>query len=177
MTKDPAPSLHEMLAAERRARLAAERMLERKQAELFRANKRLSEHARLLSNEVIEKRHELRTFRNQAETLKGQNSRVREDLEKANQQAIMAERRLWDALETIQDGFAVFNRHDQLLIANRSYLAIFDDLSEVRPGITYRELLHLLIDEGIVDIGTADPGNGATSCLIAGNRTVSNPLF
>lgn len=176
MSNEPAPTLHEMLAAERRARLAAERLLEKKQAELFQANKRLSQHARLLSDEVIEKRQEVRSVRNEAEELKGQNSRVKEDLEKANQQAVMAERRLWDALETIQDGFAVFNSRNQLMIANRSYLAIFDGLNGIRPGVTYSELLGLLIDEGIVDIGTADPDEWRQGMLDRWQQDTIEPL-
>jgi hypothetical protein len=43
-------------AHERRARLAAERLLESKQAELFKANQKLERHARSLSNEIIVKR-------------------------------------------------------------------------------------------------------------------------
>ncbi|WP_172329520.1 response regulator [Mangrovicoccus sp. HB161399] len=158
MTKEQSPSLQELLAAERRARLAAEQLLETKHAELTRANRRLGLHARQLTEEVIQQRREVREVRTEAEVLKGQASKAQKDLERAHRQATVAERRLWDALETIQDGFAVFNRRDQLLIANRSYLSIFDGLDGIRPGITYGELLQLLLDEGIVDIGAETPG-------------------
>jgi|GEM_PF-3206376 len=44
------------LAEERRARLAAERLLELKQAELWAANRKLGQHARALLAEIVETR-------------------------------------------------------------------------------------------------------------------------
>ena len=42
------------LAKERRARLAAERLLEQKSRELFAANEKLALHARALSDQIVE---------------------------------------------------------------------------------------------------------------------------
>ncbi len=147
------PNISDLLAQERRARLAAERLLEQKSRELFAANKKLAEHARLLSDEIIVKRKEAKTYQSEAETLKGENTQVRADLHRANQQAVKAERRLWEALETIQDGFAVYNTRSQLVIANRAYMAMFDGLDSIRPGATYEDILTIMADEGLVDIG------------------------
>ncbi|WP_417250378.1 ATP-binding protein [Celeribacter sp.] len=138
--------LSETLAAERRARLAAERMLELKQAELYDANRKLSNHALNLSGQIIETREE-------AEHLKHDYTRAKKDLERANTAMVIAERRLWDSLETIQDGFAVFNAQDELVAANSAYVRVFDGLEAVRPGITYEEIVRLATEEGIVDIG------------------------
>jgi hypothetical protein len=146
-----------MLAQERRARLAAERLLDQKSRELHNANRKLSAHARLLSDEIIVKREEARSFQSEAENLKGENTQVRADLQRANNQAVKAERRLWEALETIQDGFAVFNARDQLVIANHSYMNLFDGLESIRPGVTYPDILQLLVEEGLVDIGFEGP--------------------
>jgi signal transduction histidine kinase/CheY-like chemotaxis protein len=134
------------LAQERRARLAAERLLELKQAELFNANKKLSNHARNLSDEIIVKREE-------TAVLQTENVQVLEDLQKANYAVHIAERRLWDSIETIQDGFAVFDPSDIMIAANPAYLSVFDGLEDVRPGISYSEILGLAAEEGIVDIG------------------------
>ncbi|WP_114284800.1 ATP-binding protein [Candidatus Halocynthiibacter alkanivorans] len=139
-------SLTDALSQERRARLAAERLLELKQAELFAANKKLSLHARVLSDEIIVKREETKT-------LKGQNIQALSALERANVAANTAERRLWESVETINDGFAVYNNDDRLVAANTAYLKIFDELECVKPGISYGEMLHILVEEGIVDIG------------------------
>ena len=139
-------SLSDTLSQERRARLAAERLLELKQAELFEANRKLSKHARSLSDEIIVKREE-------TEVLRDENIRTKEDLEKATVAVHIAERRLWDSIETIQDGFAVFDPSDIMIAANPAYLRVFRGLEDVRPGISYPEIVRLAVEEGIIDIG------------------------
>ncbi|MBV1904276.1 MAG: PAS-domain containing protein, partial [Marinosulfonomonas sp.] len=145
------------VSKERRARLAAERLLELKQSELFAANARLSEHAMALSDEVVEKREEVEVVRHVAEELRGQNSQALTDLARANHEVEIAERRLWDSVETIQDGFAVFDAASVLVAANSAYLSVFDGMECVAPGITYSEITQILAQEGIVDIGAQDP--------------------
>lgn len=135
---------------ERRARLAAERMLELKQTELFAANKKLSDHAMSLSDQVIEKREE-------ANDLRDQNEQTLSDLEDANEAVGIAERRLWDSVETIDDGFAVFDPEGTLIAANSAYLSVFDNMECVAPGITYSQIARILVEEGIVDIADLAP--------------------
>ncbi|MDJ0628541.1 MAG: response regulator [Rhodobacter sp.] len=136
----------DILAKERRARMAAERLLELKQAELSAANRKLSAHALSLTDEIVEQRVE-------AEALKEQKTQVLSELESANSALVIAERRLWDSVETIQDGFAVFDADGVMIAANPAYLRPFDGLDSVGPGIGYAEMLKLAADEGIVDIG------------------------
>ena len=136
-------SLANKLAEERRARLAAERLLEHKQAELREANHKLSLHARALSHEVHETRAE--------------NLRVKSDLTVAHQKVEIAERRLWHSIQTIEDGFAFFDADSRMIAANRAWLAVFDGLDEVKPGISYAEILRIITDEGIFDIGDQAP--------------------
>ncbi|MBS9718311.1 response regulator [Pseudohalocynthiibacter aestuariivivens] len=159
-------SLSEKLAQERRARLAAERLLELKQTELFQANQKLSHHARALSDEIIEKRQEMNDVRSVAEALKGENTKVRFDLKTAESKVVIAERRLWDSIETIEDGFAVFDKEHRLVAANKSYLAAFDGIEEAAPFVTYTRLLELATEEGIVDIGDQCPSAWQTEMLI-----------
>lgn len=90
-------SLANKLAEERRARLAAERLLEQKQAELQAANRKLGRHARALSEEINETRAEVQTVRDE-------NARVKSDLNVANEKVAIAERRLWHSIQTIQTG-------------------------------------------------------------------------
>ncbi len=145
------------LAQERRARLAAERLLEQKQRELLSANEKLADHARYLSDEIVVRREQVRSFQSETETLKGQNSRVLEDLERANHAILKAERRLWDSLETIQDGFAVFDAGRRLVTANRSYLALFDGDEGVTIGAHYHDIMSVAANEGLVDLGEDEP--------------------
>ncbi|MCV6823022.1 MULTISPECIES: ATP-binding protein [Halocynthiibacter] len=143
------------LAQERRARLAAERLLAQKQSELFSANSRLGKHARALSDEIVEKRLEVRSARTQAEQLKGEKSQVLSELRTAENKVQIAERRLWDSIQSIQDGFAVFDSNSRLVAANNAYMATFDGLEEIRVGVEYNRVLQLVAEEGIVDIGNA----------------------
>ena len=132
------------LAEERRARLAAERLLEQKQAELFAANQKLGRHARALSEEIVVKRKEVVEAHNET-------TRVKTYLQVAEHKVGIAERRLWDSIQTVQDGFAVFDADNNLLVANAAYLSVFEGLEEVAPGVSYVRLLQLACEEGIVD--------------------------
>jgi signal transduction histidine kinase/CheY-like chemotaxis protein len=139
-------SLAMKLTEERRARLAAERLLELKQAELFAANQKLGKHAQQLSEEIVETRAEV-------ETIRGENKRVKSDLSAANQKIAITERRLWHSIQTINDGFAFFNADSEMIMANRSYMVVFEDLEIIRPGVNYVTILQAMTDEGIVNTG------------------------
>jgi len=143
-------SLATKLTTERRARLSAERMLELKQAELFAANRKLGAHAQQLTEEIVETRAEV-------ESMRGENQRVKSDLSAANQRIAITERRLWQSIETINDGFAFFNGDNKMIMANRAYLAVFEGLEDIRPGVDYVTILQILTDEGIVNTGSQSP--------------------
>ncbi|MEY8842279.1 response regulator [Cribrihabitans sp. XS_ASV171] len=145
-------SLVNKLAEERRARLAAERLLELKQAELSAANRKLGRHALALTRQIGEKQAEVATVRTE-------NERVKSDLTVANAKIEVAERRLWHSIQTIQDGFAFFDAESKLIGANTAYLNAFDGLEEVAPGISYMRILQLMTDEGIVDTEALSPAD------------------
>ena len=138
-------SLSGKLAEERRARLAAERLLEQKQAELFAANRKLAQHARRLSDEIVETRAEVATMRDE-------NQRVKSDLTRANEKIAVVETQLWQALETVRDGFAMFDADGRLVLANPAYLSVFDGLETVRPGVSFSHIVDVIIGEGVVDL-------------------------
>jgi signal transduction histidine kinase/CheY-like chemotaxis protein len=143
-------SLANKLSQERRARLAAERLLEQKQAELHAANRKLGHHARQLSDEIVETRAEV-------ENVRDENRRVKSDLTVANQKVEVAERRLWHSIEAIQDGFAFFDADSRMIAANHAWLAVFDGLEAIQPGISYVEILQFATEEGVIDIGDMTP--------------------
>ncbi|MDQ2095644.1 response regulator [Rhodalgimonas zhirmunskyi] len=151
-------NLADKLAEERRKRLAAERLLEQKQAELFAANRKLGRHARKLSDEIVETRNEVQSVRDE-------NQRVKTDLSIANEKIQVAERRLWLSIEAIQDGFAFFDADSRMIAANRAYLSVFEGLEEVGPGISYVRIVQFLTEEGIVDIGDMKPADWRTMML------------
>ncbi|MGJ8626897.1 MAG: response regulator [Sulfitobacter sp.] len=159
-------SLANKLTEERRSRLAAERMLELKQAELFAANRKLGKHAQQLTEEIVETRAEV-------ETIRGENQRVKSDLTAANQKIEIVERRLWYSIETINDGFAFFNADNEMIMANRSYLSVFDGLEVIKPGVNYVTILQALTDEGIVNTGTFSSSDWRQ--MMTERLQVSNP--
>src|SRR6056297_885977 len=143
-------SLANKLAEERRARLAAERLLEQKQAELHAANRKLGKHARALSHEIHETRAEVQTVRDE-------NLRVKSDLTEAHQKVEIAERRLWHSIQTIEDGFAFFDADSRMIAANDAWLAVFEGVEAVQPGVSYIEILQIITEEGIINIGEMAP--------------------
>lgn len=145
-------TLANILAEERRRRLAAERLLEVKQAELFAANRKLGQHARNLTDQIVETRAEVATVRDE-------NKRVKSDLSAAQEKIQRVERRLWHSIETIKDGFAFFSPDFEMIMANPSYLAVFDGLEEIKPGVSYVTILQVLTDEGIVNTGSMRPAD------------------
>jgi hypothetical protein len=44
-----------------------------------------------------------------------------------------------------------------MIAANKSWLAVFDGLEAVHPGISYIEILQFATEEGIIDIGDTPP--------------------
>ena len=157
------------LAEERRARLAAERLLELKQAELSAANRKLGLHAEALSHEIVETRAEV-------ENVRGENLRVKSDLMEAREKIEVAERRLWLSIETIQDGFAFFDARDRMIAANHAYLSVFEGLAEVQPGITYGRILELIAEEGIFHIGGERPETWRQAMLERWHKPVPPPV-
>lgn len=143
-------NLADKLTEERRGRLAAERMLELKQAELRAANRKLGLHARELTEKIVKTRAVV-------ETIRDENQRFRSDLSAANQKIALTERRLWHSIGTIKDGFAFFNADNEMIMANQAYLAVFDGLEEIRPGVNYVTILQVLTEEGIVNTGDICP--------------------
>jgi hypothetical protein len=147
--------LSERLVRERRARLAAERLLEQKSRELFAANEKLAIHARSLSDQIVEQRLVVRSALSEAEILKDQNTRFVVDLDRAHTAAVMAERRLWDAINTVRDGFAVFDTSLKLATANQAWLSWFDGQT-VAPGIPYDDVLGMFA-RNVLDLGEEAP--------------------
>ena len=159
-------NLADRLAEERRARLAAERLLDLKQKELFEANKRLGKHALQLS-------HEIRETRSEVATVRDENQRVKKELGQATHHLEIVTEQLWSAMETIRDGFAMFDEAGRLELANPAYLATFDGIEAVRPGVQYAQILEIMVEEGLVDLQGEDPQGWQLRML---SRWTQNPI-
>jgi signal transduction histidine kinase/CheY-like chemotaxis protein len=168
-------NMMDRLAKERRARLAAERLLEAKQRELFAANQKLALHARALSEQIVEQRHVTKAALSQVETARQQQGRFLSDLESAHTTAVIAERRLVDSINTIRDGFAVFDSDLRLTVANKAYLAAFEGYN-VGPGISYIEILRLTGEERLIDIGDRSVDDWVAEMLARWDQTPIEPM-
>jgi hypothetical protein len=165
----------ERLSRERRGRLAAERLLEQKSRELFAANERLALHTRSLSDQIVQQRHVVKSALFEAELLKGQNSRFLGDLDRAHTTAVMAEQRLWESINTIEDGFAMFDSDRILVAANRAYLAVFQG-SSLPPGTSYEAMLRLALDLDLIHLGERTDEDWITGMLARWDDDPIEPL-
>ena len=75
-------------------------------------------------------------------------------------------------MQTILDGFAIFDRDNRLVLANQAFLSVLDGVPEVTPGITYDRLCELLVSERIVE---TQP-DGETWCAWMKDRWRQNEI-
>jgi signal transduction histidine kinase/DNA-binding response OmpR family regulator/HAMP domain-containing protein len=62
------------------------------------------------------------------------------------------------AIETISEGFVLFDRQDRLVLANRNYRALFPGLADIiQPGITFRDILARGLELGMADTEGLSP--------------------
>ena len=145
----PEPDSHDAL----RSRLATESILAQKQRELAQANTRIAERAKVLTEEVIERRTEAEEARTIAERERSRHLEAASNLRRAKSETIIAERRLWTSLETMADGFAVFDRDTRVVAANPAFFLPYEDIDCVKLGVSYGELVDIAIEEGLIDPG------------------------
>ncbi len=143
-------SLQQKLTEERRGRLAAERLLELKKAELFAATRKVGRNNLQLNSEIVDTRALV-------ESMGEENRKVKSDLHAAHQKIAVVERRLWHSISTIKDGFAFFDADNHLIMANEAYLAVFEGLEVIQPGVNFVTILQMLTDEGIINLNGMEP--------------------
>lgn len=67
----------------------------------------------------------------------------------AKETADEAQRRLRDAIESINEGFAIFDADDRLVLCNQTYLGIWPRIaSRIVPGITFLEIAEMIRKDG-----------------------------
>ncbi|MPY70809.1 MAG: PAS domain-containing protein [Alphaproteobacteria bacterium] len=63
-----------------------------------------------------------------------------------------SEQRLREAIESFTDGLALFDADDRLVLCNRRYLNMWSAGSnDIRPGVTYEEIVRLILGKGVLD--------------------------
>ena len=73
------------------------------------------------------------------------------ELSDARDAAMEARRRLTDALESISEGFFLYDADDRMVLCNSPYRELYPGMADVyRPGLQFEEMLRLVVERGIV---------------------------
>ena len=99
-----------------------------------------------------------------------------ENLETAKAAAETARRFLVEAIDSISEGFALYDAEDRLVLTNNRYQAMFADvLDHLRPGDAFTAWLERLVGLGLVADAVDDPGGWVTRRLTS-HQAPSGPF-
>jgi len=74
------------------------------------------------------------------------------EFEQAQSERDRAEARLGDAIESVSEGFALWDSDDRLVLCNANYLKIFSELSDILvTGVHFEDFLKVAVERGIYD--------------------------
>ncbi len=131
----------------------------------------LFQTAIVLEDKVRERTRRLETALRELET-------INHELNTAKQQTETAQTRLMEAIESISEGFALFDRDDGLVLCNSRFLEFWSghhDIREIiRPGISFREISRWTVENGVVLSVGGDP-EGWLHDRLYRHRNPTNP--
>lgn len=95
-------------------------------------------------------------------------------LARATSEAKIARRQLQQALDSINEGFILYDRDDRIVLCNRRYGILFPGLADIlHPGTTFQEIIERAARAGIVAEAVTDPDAWIAS-RIAHHRSPSS---
>jgi PAS domain S-box-containing protein len=129
--------------------------VEADQAKLFESGRHVAEY-RFRKKDgsyawVSDEQHLLRDANGQPVEVVGSWSEVTE--RKTAEQAALAqsEQRLLDAIESISEGFSLYDVEDRLVLSNRKYGELFDHGEGApKPGATFEEIIRAAVKQGLI---------------------------
>ena len=72
--------------------------------------------------------------------------------------AVQARQRLHEAIDSIADGFALFDTRERLVLRNARYAAGFPGLEDLlRPGTSFPRIMRRAVETGLIDCGEEGP--------------------
>ncbi|GAB5373673.1 MAG: hypothetical protein AcusKO_01350 [Acuticoccus sp.] len=86
--------------------------------------------------------------------LRRANETLEDRVEARTREVTAAQQKLVDAIESTSEGFAFFNVADELVLHNARYQALLygDAGADIRPGMTFEEILRTGIDSGVINV-------------------------
>lgn len=99
-----------------------------------------------------------------------------------------AERQLYDAIESISDGFVLYDKDERLVLSNSKYRELYKEITDhLKPGATFSEILKASIQRDTIDLDQQflddwlqerieqfRKGSGSTETRLANGRWVRN---
>jgi PAS domain S-box-containing protein len=86
-----------------------------------------------------------------------------------------ARRQLEEALESIAEGFVLFDPQDRIVMCNSHYRALFTNVAHmVRPGNTFESFMRAAVEGGMFPAAAKDP-EGFMATVLARRRNPSGP--
>jgi signal transduction histidine kinase/DNA-binding response OmpR family regulator len=99
------------------------------------------------------------------------------ELSDARDAATAAQRRLTDALESISEGFFVYDADDRMVLCNSRYRELFPGMADVyQPGLEFEQMIRTVVERGIVADAVERPQEWIARRL-AQHRNPSGPLL
>jgi PAS domain S-box-containing protein len=99
------------------------------------------------------------------------------ELLEARDKATQAQTRLTDALESIPEGFFLFDADDRMVLCNSRYRELYPGLADLmRPGLEFEHLIKTVVERGIVADAAARPQEWFEQRL-ARHRNPSGPFL
>ncbi|HSA81469.1 MAG TPA: diguanylate cyclase [Geminicoccaceae bacterium] len=104
-----------------------------------------------LAEQLAQRSAQLRELQDRLDTGLEERGRIERALRDSETRARDAEARLRQAIESVSDGFALWDADDRLVLANQRYRDLYPALADhIRPGVSFEELARQLARSGAV---------------------------
>jgi PAS domain S-box-containing protein len=99
------------------------------------------------------------------------------ELSDARDEATEARRRLTDALESISEGFFLYDENDRMVLCNSRYRELYPAMADIyEPGLDFEQMIRTVVGRSIVADAVARPEEWAEE-RIARHRNPSGPFL
>jgi PAS domain-containing protein len=104
-----------------------------------------------LTQELVQRSPELHELQHRLQAELDERGRIERALRDSETRARHAEARLRQAIESVSDGFALWDADDHLMLANQRYRDLYPALADhIRPGVSFAELARRLARSGCI---------------------------